>query len=98
MVEMDAPICAEALVPMSDAMSGHDLGLRGRVDAALRLAATTHAGHVIVNAGFLSGLAMDLLEATPEALAALREDPDILALVAAEVVDDARVARTEESE
>ena len=77
---------------MTDAMSGHDLGMRGRVDAALRLAATTHAGHVGVNSGFLHGLAMDLLTASPEALAALREDPDIRALVDAATAEDARVA------
>ena len=87
MVEMDAPICADALVPMTNPPIGHDLGLRGRVDAALRLAATTHAGHVGVNSGFLHGLAMDLLTASPEALAELREDPDIRALVAAAVGD-----------
>ena len=66
---------------MTDPMGGHDLGMRGRVDAALRLAATTHAGHVGVNSGFLHGLAMDLLTASPEALAELRADPDLWALV-----------------
>lgn len=82
---------------MTDAMSGHDLGLRGRVDAALRLAATTHAGHVGVNVGFISGLAMDLMEA----LAELRADPDIRALVDAATagrtqVDNASPQRAQE--
>lgn len=67
---------------MSRTETDHSVGLAGRVAAALRLVATLRTGHINVNTGFLNGLAMDLLTATPDELEALREDPEILALVA----------------
>ncbi|MCW5591021.1 MAG: hypothetical protein KIS74_02880 [Burkholderiales bacterium] len=68
---------------MSTDPSGHDLGTKGRVMAALHLAVAGGVGYVSVNAGFLEGLARDVLDlGSAAAQHDFNEDPDIKALLA----------------